>query len=77
MTTLDDLKKQAALKAVEYVQSGMVVGLGTGSTAVHATRAFGEMLANGRHYIRMSLAKPQAQLQEALARMKGVLTKSD
>ncbi len=45
---IDDLKKQAALKAVEFVRSGMVVGLGTGSTAVHATRAIGEMLANGR-----------------------------
>ena len=45
---IDDLKKQAALKAVEFVRSGMVVGLGTGSTAVHATRAIGDMLADGR-----------------------------
>lgn len=34
--TPDDLKKIAAYKAVEYVHSGMVVGLGTGSTARHA-----------------------------------------
>lgn len=32
----DELKKQAAFKAVEYVKSGMVVGLGTGSTAAFA-----------------------------------------
>lgn len=31
MATQDELKKQAAWKAVEYVKSGMVVGLGTGT----------------------------------------------
>ena len=45
---IDDLKRQAAEKAVEFVRSGMVVGLGTGSTAVHATRAIGRLLGNGR-----------------------------
>eukprot|EP00889_Picochlorum_renovo_P001773 jgi/Picre1/28803/NNA_004200.t1 len=34
----DELKQQAAWKAVEYVKSGMVVGLGTGSTAAFAGR---------------------------------------
>lgn len=43
-----ELKKQAAEKAVEFVRSGMVVGLGTGSTAVYATRAIGRLLQNGR-----------------------------
>jgi ribose 5-phosphate isomerase A len=33
---MDDLKRQAAYKAVELVEDGMVVGLGTGSTAKHA-----------------------------------------
>lgn len=32
----DELKQQAAFKAVDYVKSGMVVGLGTGSTAAFA-----------------------------------------
>lgn len=32
----DELKQQAAWKAVEYVSSGMVLGLGTGSTAAYA-----------------------------------------
>jgi ribose 5-phosphate isomerase A len=35
----DQLKQQAAWKAVEYVKSGMVVGLGTGSTAAFAVGA--------------------------------------
>lgn len=61
----DELKRQAALKAVEFVSSGMIIGLGTGSTAVFAIRAIGEMLANGR--LRQILAVPtsDATIQEA------------
>lgn len=43
----DELKKQAAWKAVEYVKSGMVLGLGTGSTAAFAVDRIGELLKNG------------------------------
>jgi len=46
--SVDDQKRAAAHRAVdEYVRSGMVVGLGTGSTAIHATRRVGELLASG------------------------------
>lgn len=48
MTAIEELKRQAAERAVEYVQSGMVVGLGTGSTAVFAVRRIGELLAAGQ-----------------------------
>ena len=41
-------KQQAAERAVEYVQSGMVVGLGAGSTALLATRRIGQLLREGR-----------------------------
>ncbi|CAI7818231.1 unnamed protein product [Closterium sp. NIES-53] len=44
----DDLKKLAAEKAVEYVKSGMVVGLGTGSTAAFAVAKIGELLKEGK-----------------------------
>eukprot|EP00475_Leptophrys_vorax_P042221 TRINITY_DN79606_c0_g1_i1.p1 TRINITY_DN79606_c0_g1~~TRINITY_DN79606_c0_g1_i1.p1 ORF type:complete len:303 (-),score=37.42 TRINITY_DN79606_c0_g1_i1:299-1207(-) len=44
----DDLKKLAAEKAVEYVRSGMVVGLGTGSTAAFAVAKIGELLKEGK-----------------------------
>ena len=44
---ITELKRQAAEKAVEFIQSGMVVGLGTGSTAVHAVRAIGRLLQSG------------------------------
>ena len=43
----DELKKQAAWKAVDYVKSGMVLGLGTGSTAAFAVDRIGDLLASG------------------------------
>lgn len=41
------LKQEAAEYAVQFVQSGMIVGLGTGSTAIFATRRIGELLRDG------------------------------
>ncbi|GAB2280005.1 Ribose-5-phosphate isomerase B (Phosphoriboisomerase B) (LACB) (RPIB) [Dionaea muscipula] len=46
--TQDELKKIAAYKAVEYVESNMVIGLGTGSTAKHAVDRIGELLRQGK-----------------------------
>jgi ribose 5-phosphate isomerase A len=43
----DDQKRRAAEAAVEAVEDGMVVGLGTGSTAAFAIRAVGELVADG------------------------------
>jgi ribose 5-phosphate isomerase A len=42
------LKQQAAYQAVEWVRSGMVVGLGEGSTALWALRRIGERLRAGQ-----------------------------
>ena len=44
---IDDDKKAAAVAAVQEVQTGMLVGLGTGSTAAFAIRALGERVAEG------------------------------
>ena len=41
------LKQQAAWHAVQFVDSGMVVGLGAGSTAAAAMRRIGELLRDG------------------------------
>lgn len=41
------LKQQAAEFAVQFIESGMVVGLGTGSTAIFATRKIGQLLKDG------------------------------
>ncbi|THU71652.1 hypothetical protein C4D60_Mb04t03700 [Musa balbisiana] len=43
----DELKRVAAHRAVELVQSGMVLGLGTGSTAAHALDRIGDLLRCG------------------------------
>lgn len=48
MTDLDELKRQAAETAVESIESGMVVGLGTGSTTTFAIQAIGSRLRDGR-----------------------------
>lgn len=42
-----ELKKAAAAKAVEFVSSDMVIGLGTGSTAILAVQMIGEKLKSG------------------------------
>ena len=44
---LDALKKQAALKAIDFVRDGMVVGLGTGSTAKHVLAGLGDRVRAG------------------------------
>ena len=47
MSKQDQLKQEAAWKAVEYVKSGMTVGLGTGSTAAFAVDRIGSLLKSG------------------------------
>jgi ribose 5-phosphate isomerase A len=65
---LDRLKQAAALKAVEWVRDGMIVGLGTGSTAQHMVRALGEKVRDG-----MTLrGVPTSQETAALARQAGI-----
>jgi ribose 5-phosphate isomerase A len=46
-TTPDDLKRAAALRAIEYITSGTVIGLGTGSTVRPLLALLGERLAAG------------------------------
>jgi ribose 5-phosphate isomerase A len=43
----DALKKKAAVRAVNFIEPGMTVGLGTGSTAIHAVREIARRHANG------------------------------
>merc|ERR1719331_1411118 len=46
--TQDELKKMVGYKAVDdFVSSGMVVGLGTGSTAYYAVERVGQLLKEG------------------------------
>ena len=60
------LKRQAAEYAVRYVESGMAVGLGTGSTAIFAVRYIGELLRTGRLKNIIAFATSQATWEEAV-----------
>jgi ribose 5-phosphate isomerase A len=59
-------KRAAAERAVEWVESGMTVGLGTGSTAIWAIRAIGAALQDGR--LRDVVAVPTSNESERNAR---------
>lgn len=47
MQTVDDAKVMAARKSLEFVEPGMVLGLGSGSTATHFIRLLGEQVKAG------------------------------
>ncbi len=47
MSKADELKRQAAAKALELVEPGMRLGLGTGSTAVQFVELLGARVAQG------------------------------
>jgi len=44
---MDELKRQAASRALEFVKSGMRLGLGTGSTAKHFVELLGARVRSG------------------------------
>jgi ribose 5-phosphate isomerase A len=63
-------KQQAAEQAVTFVRPGMVVGLGTGSTAIFATRRIGELLHAGT--LTQIVGIPTSATTEAEARQLGI-----
>jgi ribose 5-phosphate isomerase A len=68
MSDLEQEKEAAARKSVEYVQPGMVLGLGTGRTAAYLVRLLGERVRQGLD-IR---GVPTSSGTEALARAEGI-----
>jgi ribose 5-phosphate isomerase A len=48
---IQEAKRSAALKAVEHVQDGFIVGLGSGSTAAFAIEALGERVKTGNLHV--------------------------
>jgi len=44
---MDELKRQAAARALDFVQNGMKLGLGTGSTAKHFVELLGARVRDG------------------------------
>ncbi|HHY58448.1 MAG TPA: ribose-5-phosphate isomerase RpiA [Chloroflexi bacterium] len=60
-------KREAGEYAVRFVESGMVVGLGTGSTAIHAVRRLASLLSEGALRDVVGFATSTATLHEAEA----------
>jgi len=63
-------KQQAAEQAVAFIESGMVVGLGHGSTAIFAMRRIAEFLKSGQ--LQAILGIPCSAQVEAEARRLGI-----
>ena len=55
-------KKLTGEKAAEYIEDGMTIGLGTGSTAYYAIKKVGEMVRNGLKVKAVPTSKETAQL---------------
>lgn len=71
LADVDAQKQAVAYRAVEdFVQSSMIVGLGTGSTAIHATVRIGELLKSGE--LSDVVGVPTAKSTQAAAIKAGV-----
>ncbi|KAI0502538.1 hypothetical protein KFK09_017491 [Dendrobium nobile] len=66
----DELKRIAAYRAVDLVESGMVIGLGTGSTAAHALDRLGDLIRRG--ILRDIVGIPTSKKTEVHARAVGI-----
>jgi ribose 5-phosphate isomerase A len=60
----DDLKKRAALAALDEIRGGMVVGLGTGSTATHFIRGLGDKVRAGIKVVGIPTSEQSRRLAE-------------
>jgi ribose 5-phosphate isomerase A len=70
MADFELFKRQAAEHALQYIQSGMTLGLGSGSTATHMLYVLAEALRDGR--LRDIVGVPTSDAIGALARQLGV-----
>lgn len=52
---MSEAKRQAAKKAIEYIENGMIVGVGTGSTVAY----FIDALANEKHRIKGAVSSSE------------------
>jgi ribose 5-phosphate isomerase A len=70
MDEKEALKQKTAFRAVEQVESGMVIGLGTGSTAKFAVERIGALLS--RSELKDIVGIPSSVRTEELARTVGI-----
>lgn len=66
MSWIEAAKRRAARKAVEHVESGFVVGLGSGSTAAYVIRIIGKRLRKGELKDVLGVATSRQAASEAV-----------
>ena len=66
MSTNDSAKILAAQKSLEFIQDGMVVGLGSGTTATHFIRLLGEKVKQGLKIRGIASSKASEDLAASL-----------
>jgi ribose 5-phosphate isomerase A len=62
----DRLKRDAAIRALDFIKDGMVVGLGTGSTAAFLVDALGDRVKNGMKVVGIPTSERTATQARAL-----------
>lgn len=62
----DDLKRAAAERAVEFVEPGMVIGLGTGSTAAFVIERLAALVAGGLDIVAIPTSEHTAEAARRL-----------
>ncbi|MBC2459917.1 ribose-5-phosphate isomerase RpiA [Clostridium beijerinckii] len=61
-----DQKRVAGEKSTEYIKDGMILGLGTGSTAYYMIRKVGELIKNGMKITAVATSKSTESLAKEL-----------
>lgn len=59
-------KRIAGQKATEYIKDGMILGLGTGSTAYYMIKKVGELVQNGMNLKAVATSKSTENLAKEL-----------
>lgn len=67
MRSTDDAKEMAASKSLDFIENGMVVGLGTGSTATRFIELLGERVKQGLKIRGIPTSKTSRELAESLS----------
>ena len=66
MGSSDYAKELAARKSLDFIEDGMVVGLGTGSTSTHFIKLLGERVKRGLKIRAVPSSNTSKELAESL-----------
>jgi ribose 5-phosphate isomerase A len=67
METVDKAKELAAQRSLEFIEDGMVVGMGSGTTATHFIKLLGERVKQGLKVRGISSSKASEELAASLS----------